>query len=124
MMCKVGITLNKNIFQDDYHNHNLSTNNCRLENINASKLYYPALKDGGRCVVAVEGFYEWQTTNKSTKIKQPYYIYAEQSIDIQVSLIYCSKINSIDILCQLHACNATFSENVVKVCVSFMGFYF
>ncbi|KAG7309201.1 hypothetical protein JYU34_005127 [Plutella xylostella] len=62
----------------DYKKHNLSTNNCRLENIKSSKLYGPALQKGGRCVVVMEGFYEWQTTDKSSKTKQPYYIYTPQ----------------------------------------------
>ncbi|GBP38894.1 Embryonic stem cell-specific 5-hydroxymethylcytosine-binding protein [Eumeta japonica] len=65
----------------DHRNHGLSTNNCRIENIKSSKLYGPALREGGRCVIVVEGFYEWQTT-KPTKIKQPYYIYAQQDLDV------------------------------------------
>ncbi|KAL0819047.1 hypothetical protein ABMA28_008326 [Loxostege sticticalis] len=68
----------------DYKTHNLSTNNCRMENIQSSKLYSPILKDGGRCVIVVEGFYEWQTTNKTSKTKQPYYIYAPQDESIKV----------------------------------------
>ncbi|XP_026332096.1 embryonic stem cell-specific 5-hydroxymethylcytosine-binding protein-like isoform X3 [Hyposmocoma kahamanoa] len=68
----------------DYRSHNLSTNNCRLENIKNSKLYSPILKGGGRCVIVVEGFYEWQTTNKSSKVKQPYYIYAQQEDEVKI----------------------------------------
>ncbi|XP_047998660.1 abasic site processing protein HMCES [Leguminivora glycinivorella] len=67
----------------DYRNHNLSTNNCRLEGIQGSKLYGPILQDGGRCVIVVEGFYEWQTTDKSSKNKQPYYIYSPQDENIK-----------------------------------------
>ncbi|CAG4991150.1 unnamed protein product [Parnassius apollo] len=66
----------------DYHKHNLSTNNCRLENIRQSKLYNPILLNGGRCIIVVEGYYEWQTTIK-TKVKQPYYIYASQEEHIK-----------------------------------------
>lgn len=79
----------KFLLQGDYRTHNLSTNNCRLENINASKLYSPILKSGGRCVIVVEGFYEWQTTNKLSKIKQPYYIYTPQQDKINVPTHYC-----------------------------------
>ncbi|XP_075984823.1 abasic site processing protein HMCES [Anticarsia gemmatalis] len=68
----------------DYKTHNLSTNNCRLENIRSSKLYSPILNDGGRCVIVAEGFYEWQTTNKLSKTKQPYYIYAPQEDKIKM----------------------------------------
>lgn len=68
----------------DYKTHNLSTNNCRLENIKRSKLYSPILNNGGRCIIVAEGFYEWQTTNKLSKTKQPYYIYAPQDDGIKI----------------------------------------
>lgn len=74
-------------FQGDYKTHNLSTNNCRIENIRSSKLYSPVLNNGGRCVIVAEGFYEWQTTNKSSKVKQPYYIYAPQDDNVKVKQI-------------------------------------
>ncbi|KAI5645775.1 SOS response associated peptidase (SRAP) domain-containing protein [Phthorimaea operculella] len=67
-----------------YKSHNLSTNNCRLESVKSSKLYGPILRNGGRCVIVVEGFYEWKTTDKSAKVKQPYYIYMPQEGEIQV----------------------------------------
>ncbi|XP_034835790.1 abasic site processing protein HMCES [Maniola hyperantus] len=67
----------------DYKNHNLSTNNCRIENIKSSKLYSPILSSGGRCIIIAEGFYEWQTTVKS-KVRQPFYIYAPQGDNIKV----------------------------------------
>lgn len=56
----------------------MSTNNCRLEGMKASKLYSPAFSLGKRCVVLCEGFYEWQTTKKEVSSKQPYYIYSPQ----------------------------------------------
>ncbi|XP_049886176.1 abasic site processing protein HMCES [Pectinophora gossypiella] len=68
----------------DYRTHNLSTNNCRLENINTSKLYGPILRSGGRCIIPVEGFYEWKTTEKLAKVKQPYYIYAPQARETKI----------------------------------------
>ena len=39
--------------------HGLSTNNCRVEGVQASKLYSPCLPHR-RCVVVCEGFYEWR----------------------------------------------------------------
>ncbi|XP_041982588.1 abasic site processing protein HMCES [Aricia agestis] len=69
--------------KDDYKNHNLSTNNCRIENVKNSKLYHPILMNGGRCVIVVEGFYEWQTTIKA-KVKQPYYIYSKQDDNVLI----------------------------------------
>ncbi|CAH2985826.1 unnamed protein product [Chilo suppressalis] len=68
----------------NYKNHNLSTNNCRIENITNSKLYTPILNNGGRCVIVVEGYYEWQTTNKASKVKQPYYLYAQQKPEVKI----------------------------------------
>lgn len=76
--------------QGDYKTHNLSTNNCRIENIKSSKLYSPILNNGGRCVIVAEGFYEWQTTNKMSKVKQPYYFYAPQDDGIKVYIKYSS----------------------------------
>lgn len=68
--------------------HGLLTNNCRLEGIQnlsskgGSKLYASPLKEGKRCVVLCEGYYEWQT-KKDTKNKQPYYIYAVQKNNVK-----------------------------------------
>ena len=55
----------------------LSTNNARLENLGESKLYRPALAQGGRCVVICDGFYEWKALGE-TAGKQPYVVYAAQ----------------------------------------------
>ncbi|CAH4034734.1 abasic site processing protein HMCES [Pieris brassicae] len=68
----------------DYKKHNLSTNNCRIENIKSSSLYNPIFRGGGRCIIVVEGFYEWQTSEK-TKNKQPYYIYMKQHPNLKVT---------------------------------------
>lgn len=65
----------------DYKAHGLSTNNCRLEGLTQSKLYGPAFRNGQRCVVLADGFYEWQTVGPKNKIKTPYYIYLPQLED-------------------------------------------
>lgn len=65
----------------DYRKHGLTTNNCRLETMLQSKLYKPAFDQGQRCVILVEGFYEWQTTDpKATKASEraAYYAYMPQ----------------------------------------------
>lgn len=46
----------------DYRKHGLSTNNCRLEHMLESKMYSSPFRNGQRCVILCEGFYEWQTT--------------------------------------------------------------
>lgn len=71
------------LFKGNYRTNNLSTNNCRIENIRTSKLYNPILLNGGRCIIMVEGYYEWQTTVKN-KVKQPFYMYAPQEEYIKV----------------------------------------
>ena len=49
--------------------------NCRFEKINEKKLFSSPLKSGRRCVVLVDGFFEWKTTNKT---KEPYFLYFPQ----------------------------------------------
>uniref|UniRef100_A0A1B6D327 Abasic site processing protein HMCES n=5 Tax=Clastoptera arizonana TaxID=38151 RepID=A0A1B6D327_9HEMI len=61
----------------DYKTHKLSTNNCRIEGINSSKLFNIPLKLGQRCVVVCDGYYEWQAKN-SGQSKQPYFVYTSQ----------------------------------------------
>lgn len=67
----------------DYKKHGLTTNNARLESIESSKLYKPLLTSGKRCVMIVEGFYEWQTVNEKLKSSERpvYYIYMPQIDD-------------------------------------------
>ena len=48
----------------------------RIESIKEKKSYQPSLKRGQRCIVLVDGFYEWQTTKPGNK--QPYFVYSPQ----------------------------------------------
>lgn len=53
-----------------------------------SKLYKHALERGQRCVIACEGFYEWQTTNPmATKASErdAYYCYMPQSDCVRIA---------------------------------------
>ncbi|CRL04210.1 CLUMA_CG017293, isoform A [Clunio marinus] len=54
----------------DYRKHGLTTNNARLEKLTSSKLYNPALESGRRCILVIEGFYEWQTVDSKLKSSQ------------------------------------------------------
>lgn len=73
----------------DPKKHGLSTSNCRIEGVRnldskgCSKLYARPLREGKRCVIICEGYYEWQTT-KGMKNKQPYYIYMKQENNCKV----------------------------------------
>jgi hypothetical protein len=46
-------------------------NNCRSETINEKPSFKRPLKNGQRCVVLAEGFFEW----KKNASKTPYFIY-------------------------------------------------
>jgi len=70
----------------DYRKHGLTTNNARLEGLTDSKLYKPLLDHGKRCVMVIEGFYEWQTTNpkaKSTE-RSVYFVHMPQDDSIKI----------------------------------------
>jgi len=63
----------------DPKSHGLSTNNARLEGVEQSKLYSPSLSR--RCVVVVDGFYEWK---RDGAVKQPYLVYAKQANGVRI----------------------------------------
>lgn len=83
----------------DYKKHGLTTNNARLENLQNSKLFKPALENGRRCVIPVEGFYEWNTTNPKLKSSERsvFYIYNQQKVenikDEGESILSCENVN-------------------------------
>lgn len=70
----------------DYKKHGLTTNNARLETLVTSKLYNPCLNRGKRCVIPMEGFYEWSTVNPKQKSSErpAYFIYMQQEDGIKV----------------------------------------
>ncbi|XP_043526387.1 abasic site processing protein HMCES [Frieseomelitta varia] len=69
--------------EGDYKKHSLSTHNARLENIKNSKLYNSPLRNGQRCIIICEGYYEWKAGKTKKDTKQPYYIYANQRKEIE-----------------------------------------
>jgi putative SOS response-associated peptidase YedK len=70
----------------DYRKHGLTTNNARLEGLTDSKLYKPLLDHGKRCVMVIEGFYEWQTTNPKAKSSERsvYFVHIPQDGSIKI----------------------------------------
>ena len=50
--------------------------NCRFETMAQKKMFSSALKNGRRCVVVVDGFFEWKTN--PNKGKDPYFLYFPQ----------------------------------------------
>ena len=70
----------------DYKKHGLTTNNARMETIADSKLYKPSMNSGKRCILPVEGFYEWQTINPKMKSSERpvYFIYMPQDKDVKI----------------------------------------
>jgi putative SOS response-associated peptidase YedK len=68
----------------------LTTNNARIEGLEQSKLYKPAVEKGQRCVVLADGFYEWKAGEG--KAKQPYLIYGSQAKDVKIEdMAKCTK---------------------------------
>jgi len=57
-----------------------------METLETSKLFKPALDRGKRCVIPIEGFYEWQTVNSKLKSSERpvYYIYMPQRLDVKI----------------------------------------
>jgi putative SOS response-associated peptidase YedK len=70
----------------DYRKHGLTTNNARMETIETSKLYKPVLNSGKRCILPVEGFYEWQTVNPKLKSseRKVYFVYMPQDTNVKI----------------------------------------
>ena len=59
-----------------------ATSNARSDTLLDKAMFRNALEAGRRCLVLVEGFYEWATVEERVpgkqgvqKVKQPYYIY-------------------------------------------------
>lgn len=74
----------------NYKSGKYSTHNCRIENVKESSLYKGPLKQGKRCVVICEGYYEWQTVGTSTtKNKNPSFIYVKQPDGMRVDEASC-----------------------------------
>lgn len=64
--------------------HKLSTSNCRLESLKEGKaMFTQPLKQGGRCVLLTEGYYEWKTEGNK---KQPYALYSQQPPGVRVGV--------------------------------------
>ncbi|XP_033643283.1 abasic site processing protein HMCES-like [Asterias rubens] len=57
-------------------------NNCRREGMMEKRTFSRLAEKGQRCVVLVDGYYEW-LTSKDGKKKQPYFIYFPQDAPIE-----------------------------------------
>jgi len=62
--------------KEDINQFKLNTNNCRVETIKQKRTYSASLNKGQRCVVLVEGFFEWKTNKDNSK--EPYFFYFPQ----------------------------------------------
>ncbi|GAB6021884.1 hypothetical protein CHUAL_006050 [Chamberlinius hualienensis] len=65
-----------------YKEFTLNLNNARSETILSSRLFNEPLKAGKRCVVIVDGYYEWQSSAGGGK--QPFFIYFPQSKSLKI----------------------------------------
>jgi putative SOS response-associated peptidase YedK len=73
------------LLQGTATDHGLSTNNCRVETVQTSPLYSSAFRNGHRCIILANGFYEW--LRKGTH-KQPYFMHLPQPQGVSSILIY------------------------------------
>ena len=64
-------------FKGDAKAFHMKTINCRSEGIEEKAAFRNAIKNGRRCVVVAQGFYEWQ---KGTN--QPFYIHPSDSSEL------------------------------------------
>ncbi|XP_018319245.1 embryonic stem cell-specific 5-hydroxymethylcytosine-binding protein isoform X2 [Agrilus planipennis] len=64
------------IWSTDERKSQFHTHNARIETLMLSKIYKKEFMEGRRCIVVCEGYYEWQTTQKSSS-HQPYFFYNE-----------------------------------------------
>ena len=55
---------------------NLPTHNCRSETILERPIFSRAFKRGQRCVIPIDGFYEWNSTKGAEKI--PHFVYCKR----------------------------------------------
>lgn len=62
--------------QGDLKEWKALTHNARIENLNESKLYSASLSEGKRCVVVMEGFYEYKKTGSQPA--EVYYLHSPQ----------------------------------------------
>jgi len=62
--------------KDDPYKIPFETNNCRVEGMLEKKTYKVPLHKGQRCVVLMDGFFEWKTSKDG---KQPYFFHFPQS---------------------------------------------
>lgn len=69
----------------DYKKSNLSTHNGRIEKLSESSLYSTPLRNGRRCIILCEGFYEWKAGQNKKDSKQPYFIYASQENNVKIN---------------------------------------
>jgi putative SOS response-associated peptidase YedK len=61
-------------FKGDLKDFKLSTINARLESLMEKPMFRTPLMKGQRCVVVVDGFFEWKTSAASKSSKQPFYV--------------------------------------------------
>ncbi|XP_066592554.1 abasic site processing protein HMCES [Prorops nasuta] len=72
--------------QGDLKQLNIATHNSCVERVFESKLYSPLIEKKQRCIVVVEGFYEWSQQGTVKGTKQPYYIYKLQKDGIKADV--------------------------------------
>ncbi|XP_058793685.1 abasic site processing protein HMCES [Phymastichus coffea] len=76
LFCPMYWSLVPSWFKGDLHEWQATTHNARVENLNQSKIYSASVNEGKRCVVVMEGFFEFKKTGQG-----PAEVYFLQSPD-------------------------------------------
>ncbi|CAF4399713.1 unnamed protein product [Rotaria magnacalcarata] len=65
-----------NYHKGSLHEYKPILNNCRVETIDEKPTFKVPLRNGKRCVILAEGFFEW----KKNVVKTPYFIYDSEPL--------------------------------------------
>lgn len=82
---KEGLPYSKEVQQ-----HQSKLFNCRKETIAQDKSVWTAFRDSHRCVVPIQGYFEWKTTRND---KQPYYVHAKDRPLLFLAGLYSHNTN-------------------------------
>ncbi|XP_011505000.1 PREDICTED: embryonic stem cell-specific 5-hydroxymethylcytosine-binding protein [Ceratosolen solmsi marchali] len=84
-------------YKDDINEWKGVTHNARIENIYENKIYSASLKQGKRCVVVMEGFFEFKKTG--TQPAEVYYLHSSDNNLLKAAgLFSTTKLHSGEIL--------------------------
>ncbi|CAF3950914.1 unnamed protein product [Rotaria magnacalcarata] len=76
VLCSMRWSMVPNYHKGSLHEYKPILNNCRVETIDEKPTFKVPLRNGKRCVILAEGFFEW----KKNVVKTPYFIYDSEPL--------------------------------------------